>query len=786
MSTTTLRDAAGRNLEGTSLTVRTRWNAFVAIALAIGIAAGSALAMGPENVAVLVNRYDSESLTVANYYRVKRKIPDANFIYLTIPANRKETTWDNFARSTYYPMIATIERRGLKRQIAVIVTTPGFPYRVGQNGLSGVLFFGNEQKTVSTFGPANFLSANGYVDRCEPFMPSADGQPRAFLHMHMDAGNLGATMAMIDRSVLADNSKPKGTVYLLDGEGPRAARKDSIPLAGRLLDSLGVKNIESNAAYLRGKTDVLGMFTGVAKFPVSENRYVKGALGDLLTSVSGQLLDTHTQTRSWEWLAAGCSATYGAVVEPYNYPQKFPSAKLHAYYAMGFTAAEAYWMSVLWPQQGLFLGDPLTRPFGDPPKIETSGLVAEQSFRDSIKFFVVASAKGDAPGVSVVEMYLDDKPIGQFRRTELKEQISLRLKVDDFLLEDKLPANGKLAELLAGWQNKFIARGIEAIVAPGMLLLFIPANPAKPPVVEASSSHPFVYVKAQPISQPRGQATPATAQWLIEGSPEIGDKLVLEVLELPNASKRFEFPIAVPMSAAELALRMTAEVAPNLPKAYRFDGEMASLAGHRIGRMSLKATSAQVLANPRARLSIVRTPNSTLKITPADSMIPLVDASLNSYAMAMVRFGWGEDRIQVNADFPTKEMDDGRHVLRFVAKRGWPSQPDSRLIVPFVVRKSEQRLVLKSLAPPGTSLTLSERQTPALMARAEYPGDKPLAFEFQVNGQPVSASDRGKPNEFYFDPKRHGIGLHQVTVVGSSAAGKNIRGDNALIVEVLP
>jgi hypothetical protein len=33
------------------------------------------------------------------------------------------------------------------------------------------------------------------------------------------------------------------------------------------------------------------------------------------------------------------------------------------HYLQGATALEAYWRSVLWPSQGLFVGDPLAAPF---------------------------------------------------------------------------------------------------------------------------------------------------------------------------------------------------------------------------------------------------------------------------------------------------------------------------------------------------------------------------------------------------------------------------------------
>jgi uncharacterized protein (TIGR03790 family) len=64
------------------------------------------------------------------------------------------------------------------------------------------------------------------------------------------------------------------------------------------------------------------------------------------------------------WLDAGATASYGTVSEPCNYWQKFPNpAVLLKWYVSGSTAVEAYWKSVAWPSQGLFVGEPLAAPY---------------------------------------------------------------------------------------------------------------------------------------------------------------------------------------------------------------------------------------------------------------------------------------------------------------------------------------------------------------------------------------------------------------------------------------
>jgi hypothetical protein len=109
---------------------------------------------------------------------------------------------------------------------------------------------------------------------------------------------------------------------------------------------------------------VLFYFTGASQVPHLESlRFAPGALADHLTSFGGDLLGIR-QMSSLRWLEAGATASYGTVSEPCNHPQKFPAPEIAMrHYATGATAIEAYWKSVAWPGEGLFIGEPLARPF---------------------------------------------------------------------------------------------------------------------------------------------------------------------------------------------------------------------------------------------------------------------------------------------------------------------------------------------------------------------------------------------------------------------------------------
>ena len=65
-----------------------------------------------------------------------------------------------------------------------------------------------------------------------------------------------------------------------------------------------------------------------------------------------------------DWIDVGVTGTYGAVVEPCNFLQKFPNPGIVMQkYLSGNSLIEAYWKSVQMPGQGLFVGEPLASPY---------------------------------------------------------------------------------------------------------------------------------------------------------------------------------------------------------------------------------------------------------------------------------------------------------------------------------------------------------------------------------------------------------------------------------------
>jgi len=105
-------------------------------------------------------------------------------------------------------------------------------------------------------------------------------------------------------------------------------------------------------------------FTGMVKVQhINENRFLPGAVADHLTSAGG-ILSGSNQMNIMDWLKASATGSYGAVTEPCNFPAKFSNPGILMYfYLRGSSLIEAYWKSVAEPGQGVFIGEPLAKPF---------------------------------------------------------------------------------------------------------------------------------------------------------------------------------------------------------------------------------------------------------------------------------------------------------------------------------------------------------------------------------------------------------------------------------------
>ncbi|TCV83426.1 TIGR03790 family protein [Sulfurirhabdus autotrophica] len=310
--------------------------------------------LGPEELAVIVNDADPLSVEIAQYYKIKRNIPERNMIHISFKPGSTTMNQAEFTKiKTQVDLITP-------QQVQAFALTWSKPYRVDCMSITTAFALGFDSK----------YCANGCeLTKPNPYFNSPSNTPYKMFKMRPTMSLAGTDFnevkKLIDRGILSDNTLPSGTGYLLDttdkNRNVRAAQYDELL---RYMDGIfKLERVKSN--FIENKTDVMFYFTGTSEVAkVTSNTFIPGAIADHLTSAGGQLTDS-LQMSILRWLEAGASGSYGAVVEPCNFPGKFPIPGIVInYYINGETLIEAYWKSVALPGQGIFVGEPLAKPYG--------------------------------------------------------------------------------------------------------------------------------------------------------------------------------------------------------------------------------------------------------------------------------------------------------------------------------------------------------------------------------------------------------------------------------------
>lgn len=322
-----------------------------ALAQEIFQSARAAVPVDHTNIAVIINNADPLSVKVGEYYVRARHIPSANIVRVSFPANSPDMPVDQFQRVKANVDAAT------PRRIQAYALTWTTPYRVGCMSITSAFAFGFDPSYCASGCAPTKLSA--YFDSARSI-----AVPAVRPAMMLAGRSFAEVRALIDRGVRSDGTFPRGTAYLLlTTDKARDSRVPTYLLAKGV--TAGLVDVEIlNRDVLLHRDDVMFYFTGLASVAGLDTlRFLPGAIADHLTSFGGMLTDS-IQMSILTWLEAGATGSYGTVVEPCNFPQKFanPAIAIERY-VHGDTLIEAYWKSVAWPGQGVFVGEPLAAPF---------------------------------------------------------------------------------------------------------------------------------------------------------------------------------------------------------------------------------------------------------------------------------------------------------------------------------------------------------------------------------------------------------------------------------------
>lgn len=311
-----------------------------------------------KDIGLVINTADPYSVAVGEFYIKARKLKQAQVLRITLPVKATLTPEEFKTLST-----AVDARFGATVQALALAWT--VPYAVNCNSITGALALGYDAAVCeNTCAPS----------KRSPYFDAATVRPYSDLKLRpsmlLAATDVATAKAMIRRGVEADASlglrggPPVNAYFVTTDDRARSARSPYFPPPG-LLRRWGVDvHVETTQAIEHAQR-VLLYQTGLAQVDHLDTlAWVPGALADHLTSFGGQLDGGNGQMSILAWITSGATASYGTVSEPCSHPQKFPHPQvLLLNYLQGATAIEAYWKSVAWPQQGVFVGEPLAAPF---------------------------------------------------------------------------------------------------------------------------------------------------------------------------------------------------------------------------------------------------------------------------------------------------------------------------------------------------------------------------------------------------------------------------------------
>lgn len=310
----------------------------------------------PDRLGVVFAKDNPASVRTALYYAAQRGVPAANLVGLPVPDQ------------------AVISR-------ALLGTLRSTLLEKLPSGVQSLLLVWSKPFAVECMSITTAFAAGYQPGFCEPGCGRTTINPLFDTQGWLPADTVGWLPAMllpaqdevlaravIDRGVRADATHPPGTVYLVrTQDGARNVRAAGYGDAQSLIGSR-VTVVQETTPINGSLTDAIAYFTGAERVAeMRQIRFLPGAAADHLTSTGG-ILEGSAQMSAVEWLRQGATASYGSVSEPCSHLGKFPNPViLLDHYLRGDSLLEAYWKSVAMPGQGLFIGEPLARPYASHP-----------------------------------------------------------------------------------------------------------------------------------------------------------------------------------------------------------------------------------------------------------------------------------------------------------------------------------------------------------------------------------------------------------------------------------
>ncbi len=323
------------------------------------------------DLGLLINTADPYSVSVGEYYAERRGIPEHHILRVKLPLR------SSLSLAEFEALQAQIKSQ-MGPQVQALALAWRQPYAVECNAITAALALGFQPELCKQTCAPSLVSPYFSYTGARPF--SDLGLRPAML---VAARSVEAGKALIDRGIAADHSLPSfSAAHAYFASTPDVARNVRSVLfpPDTWLRPWGLQTRRVTSQALPALQRTLIYQTGLVRVEgLASVEWLPGALADHLTSFGGVLEGEGQQGQmsALDWLEAGATASYGTVSEPCNHRQKFPHPQiLLLSYVQGVSALEAYWHSVAWPGQGVFIGEPLAAPYASPFSAATGAAAA--------------------------------------------------------------------------------------------------------------------------------------------------------------------------------------------------------------------------------------------------------------------------------------------------------------------------------------------------------------------------------------------------------------------------
>lgn len=747
---------------------------------------------GPFHTLVVVNDNSAESLEIGQYYQDLRELPERNIVHVQAATNYTVDLSD-FTNQVVGPILAYLGTADLSNQIDVIVLTRGLPYRVRSgstdNGATAVLFYG-----FKADGPPCSLTnaaQSDYYQQERAFTHSgAPSSNRYYLSSILTGLNFDESLRALDRAAASDHSAPTGRVVLLHtADYPRSIRWEQFDDAifqAQFLPPLRVWESPTSDG-LNASSNLAGYCTGVVTEPnLSTLGFTPGALAEHLTSYGGCLLDPLGQMSILQWLAAGAAGSYGTVVEPCNYPQKFPAARLHFWYERGFSLAESFAMALHSPYMGVTVGDPLTAPYAVLPLVSVSGLVAGAVVTSDVAVVFHASTTGLAGRVSKLDAFVDGRFVATVTNIPPTPGNTVTVTIASSTRSHTVKTGDSLADVALGLAAQLNAGppiSCTATAYGDRIQLTQKTLGASGAWIHVSASFGqgtagVCTISARSVfSNLLESSAAARESLLLAGNPVSGDVVRAAITRLDGAVVTNEVVAGASSTSYSLLQALTANI--------NADPLLAGSSGCRADWLRvIDTTNVEVWLiartngwqghNAQVKYSVITNLGSTL-----NSSYSLTDNFNDNgsalAARAAIFLTEGATNLQSAWTLAVTNLPDGPHELEVVAYEGSVVRSQGRARLPFTVKQHDMTCALTN---PPAGRYVFRGSLPTVEVAVVSPSSV-TQVEFFAEGKRVSSTS-APPYDFVWATTNYGAGI-----VGLQAVARDTRG-LAACSEIIP